>query len=146
MKRAAVLVVDDDRDIRTLVLELLRVGGHRGEGIPSGVEALVRLAHHPRPDVVLLDVQMPELDGWDTLRAIRNDLRLVNLPVILCTVKASVDDVALGWEIGCDAYLRKPFGIVELLEQVEEVVGRPPADRRPHRAAMLAATRACLPA
>ena len=81
------------------------------------------------PDLVLLDVQMPELDGWDTLRSIRSVERLKALPVILCTVKAGSADTALGWSIGCDGYLPKPFAIDALVRAVQEVLAATPEER-----------------
>jgi two-component system, OmpR family, response regulator len=119
-----VMVVDDDPDIRQLVVELLRLSGYDATSAPSGVEALALLARSTdeRPDLVLLDVQMPDLDGWDTLRAIRRRSELAATPVILCTVKAGPADVELGWTLGCDGYLAKPFAIAEMLHEVRRVL------------------------
>lgn len=119
----AVLVVDDDEDIRHLVTEVLRLSGFVPSSVSSGVEALRLLRRaHPLPSLVLLDVQMPELDGWDTLRAIRTDPHATDVPVVLCTVKASPLDAAVGWALGCDGYIVKPFAISELIDEVETVL------------------------
>jgi DNA-binding response OmpR family regulator len=128
-----VLVVDDDADIRLLVAELLRLTGYEVDTAASGVEALGRLADATRPDLVLLDVQMPELDGWDTLRGIRADHGLRDLPVVLCTVKSGPVDTALGWTLGCDGYVVKPFAIDALVGEVEAVLARSPEERTAHR-------------
>ena len=128
-----VLVVDDDEDIRMLVAELLRVSGHEVVGAPSGVEALALLEAGARPDLVLLDVQMPELDGWDTLRGIRGMAGIGEVPVVLCTVKSGPVDTALGQALGCDGYVVKPFAIVDLVEEVEAVLSRTPEERRTRR-------------
>lgn len=128
-----VLVVDDDDDIRLLVAELLRLTGYDVETAASGVEALQRLGAGLRPDLVLLDVQMPALDGWDTLRGIRIDPALRHLPVVLCTVKSGPVDTALGWTLGCDGYVVKPFAIDALVAEVETVLARTPAERLEHR-------------
>jgi DNA-binding response OmpR family regulator len=129
-----VLVVDDDDDIRLLVAELLRLTGYEVLPAASGVEALAVLAAGVRPDLVLLDVQMPELDGWDTLRCIRNDVDLHHLPVVLCTVKSGPVDTALGWTLGCDGYVVKPFAIDALVGEVEAVLARTADEREAHRA------------
>ena len=68
--------------------------------------------------MVILDVQMPDLDGWQVLGEIRADEALRDLAVILCTVKASPSDLTRGWEAGCDAYITKPFDIGEMSVEV----------------------------
>jgi two-component system KDP operon response regulator KdpE len=134
-----ILVVDDDPDIRQLVAELLRLSGYESETRASGTDALVRLAERPLPALVLLDVQMPELDGWDTLRAIRQQPGLAELPVVLCTVKATHADTEMGWSLGCDGYIVKPFAIADLVQQVEAVLGVDPAELPARRHAQLQA-------
>jgi DNA-binding response OmpR family regulator len=118
-----ILVVDDDGDIRQLVADLLRLSGFEAVTAPSGVAALEQLAVADElPSLALLDVQMPELDGWDTLRSIRRDPRTADLPVVLCTVKSGAADTAVGWSLGCDGYVVKPFAITDLIEEVETVL------------------------
>ena len=135
---STILVVDDDPDIRQLVAELLRLSSYDAVTASSGVEAIERLARGERPSLVLLDVQMPELDGWETLRRIRADAALDGLPVVLCTVKSSATDTALGWTLGCDGYVVKPFAIADLIAEVEVVLtAGGPAQRAARRAAAL---------
>jgi CheY-like chemotaxis protein len=132
---ATILVVDDDPDIRQLVAELLRLSGYVSTTAASGGEALSRMAVGAIPSLVLLDVQMPELDGWDTLRAIRADPVLGRVPVVLCTVKAAAVDLALGWSLGCDGYVVKPFAIADLVSEVEAVLALDDRERAARRAA-----------
>jgi CheY-like chemotaxis protein len=116
---SSVLVVDDDPDIRMLLQIALERDGHDVECAQGGTAGLAAL-HTPgraRP-VVILDVQMPDLDGWQVLRQIRADEALRDTPVILCTVKASASDLNRGWESGCDAYLTKPFDIADMSSEV----------------------------
>jgi len=138
-----ILVFDDDPDIRQLVAELLRLSGYRSVLAASGVEALDRLVNFPPPlpSLVLLDVQMPELDGWDTLRAIRARPAVADLPVVLCTVKSSPTDTALGWTLGCDGYVVKPFAIGDLITEVEAVLALDDAGRATRRELALRALR-----
>lgn len=106
-----VLVVDDAADLRLLIRGVLSQSGMEVTEAASGSEALRRF-EECRPDVVILDVQMPDMDGWETLRTIRG--MDGDVAVILCTVKASPADAVRGWDLGCDAYVRKPFDIHEL--------------------------------
>jgi two-component system KDP operon response regulator KdpE len=109
------------------------LSGYDAATASSGVEALERLRDELVPDLVLLDVQMPDLDGWDTLQAIRAQPRLASLPVVLCTVKSSPRDLAHGWALGCDGYVVKPFAIADLVSEVEAVLAVDPADRAARR-------------
>lgn len=131
-----ILVVDDDPDIRNLVAELLRLSAFDAVTAGSGGEAIRRLAASApdaRPALVLLDVQMPDLDGWDTLRAIRAAPDLRDLAVVLCTVQSSPTDTALGWALGCDGYVVKPFAIADLVAEVEAVLAGGPEARAARR-------------
>ena len=121
---SAVLVVDDDADIRTLLQIALERDGHRVEAASGGTAGLaaLRAPGRERP-VVILDVQMPDLDGWQVLGEIRGDEHLRDTPVILCTVKASPSDLSRGWEAGCDAYLTKPFDITAMSDEVAALAG-----------------------
>ena len=109
-----VLVVDDAADLRLLVRTVLRRAGIEVTEATNGEEALELLDRGPLPDAVVLDIQMPKLDGWDTLAAIRADPRTVTLPVIVCTVRAQAADVARAWTLGADAVVTKPFAVEDL--------------------------------
>lgn len=121
---ATVLTVDDAADLRALVRAVLEVRGFDVVEAPSGRDALELLADGLRPDAIVLDVQMPDLDGWDTLSAIRADERLAGVPVILCTVRAQQADIDRGWLLGCDVFLGKPFAIDDLARTVIDVCDR----------------------
>lgn len=128
-------MIDDDPDIRVLVAEVLGLSGYEATTAATGVEALERLASGPLPALVLLDVQMPQLDGWDTLRSIRADPRTAGVPVVLCTVNAAAADLAFGWGLGCDGYVVKPFAVVDLLAEVRDVLAVDVRDRPARRQA-----------
>src|SRR5438445_9545119 len=106
-----ILVVDDDPDMRLLLEQVLARDGFEVSRADRGAHALALLGAPQPPDLVILDVQMPEMAGWDTLAAIRRDSRVGGIPVVLCTVKGSPVDLVLGWELGCDGYVTKPFDI-----------------------------------
>jgi CheY-like chemotaxis protein len=132
-----VLVVDDAADIRLLQRAVLGRSGFSVVEASGGPDALAALAADPLPDAVVLDVQMPVMDGWETLAAIRSDPRLVEVPVILCTVKARPTDTERAWRAGCDGYLSKPFPIARLVEEVETALARTAAQREAVRRARL---------
>jgi CheY-like chemotaxis protein len=118
------LVVDDNTDVRQLAGFVLTRQGFDVIEADSGPAAIAVLEDGKRPDVVLLDVQMPEMDGWDTLARIRRDPPTAEIPVVLWTVKASPDQMVRGWELGCDGYVVKPFSTRDLAEHVQRVTSR----------------------
>ena len=123
------LVVDDAPDIRLLADLVLSMAGFSVTAAASGREALAVLAAGELPDIVLLDVQMPDVDGWDTLSRVRSDPRTSHLPVVLCTVKGLPEDALKGWTLGCDGYLGKPFDIGGLVDELQAVLDRDGAAR-----------------
>ena len=118
------LVVDDAPDIRLLADLVLTMAGFTVTAASSGSEALRKLAAGALPDIMVLDVQMPDLDGWETLSRVRADPRTAELPVVLCTVKGLPEDTLKGWSLGCDGYLGKPFDINGLVGELNSVLGR----------------------
>jgi DNA-binding response OmpR family regulator len=121
---ASVLVVDDESDIRFLVRELLERAGHDVLEAGDGSEAL-RVFFSSRPDLVVLDVSMPGLDGWGTLERIRE---LSDVPVLMLTAQAQELAKVRGLRGGADDYITKPFGRQELLARVDANLRRRPSD------------------
>jgi DNA-binding response OmpR family regulator len=121
---ASVLVVDDESDIRYLVRELLERAGHDVVEAGDGNEAL-RLFFSSRPDLVVLDVSMPGLDGWGTLERIRD---LSDVPVVMLTAQAQELAKVRGLRGGADDYITKPFGRQELLARIEANLRRRRSD------------------
>jgi DNA-binding response OmpR family regulator len=115
-----ILVVDDDPDIRGLLRELLDRRGFTVTEARDGQEAL-RVFFDERPDLVVLDVAMPGLDGWKTLERIRE---LSDIPVIMLTAKATELEKTRGLQAGADDYVTKPFGRQELLARIEALLRR----------------------
>jgi DNA-binding response OmpR family regulator len=117
-----VLVVDDDDDIRLLLEELLHGAGYGVETAQDGRVAL-RTFHANPCDLVILDLSMPELDGFETLERIRD---LSDVPVILLTARSGEIDKVRGFRAGADDYVVKPFGRQELLMRIEALLRRAP--------------------
>lgn len=126
MSQTRILVVDDDPDIRSLLRELLERAGHEVLTAEDGRGAL-RSLYEERPDLVVLDVAMPELDGWGTLERIRD---LSDVPVLMLTARTGELEKVRGLRAGADDYVTKPFGRQELLARAEALLRRA-AGRRP---------------
>jgi DNA-binding response OmpR family regulator len=118
-----ILVVDDEADVRELVVYRLRRSGYDVVEASHGEEAL-RLALAEAPDLVVADVMMPRVDGYELTRRLRADEATRNIPVILLTAKAQEADVSQGFNAGADDYLKKPFNPDELVARVRAVLGR----------------------
>src|SRR5256886_7704342 len=126
MNEARILVVDDDADIRNLVVQLLERAGHKVEQAEDG-RAGLRALHASPPDLVLLDVSMPDLDGWQTLERIRD---LSDVPVIMLTARGDELERVRGLQAGADDYVTKPFGRQELVARVQALLRRTAARTR----------------
>jgi DNA-binding response OmpR family regulator len=120
MKRARLLVIDDDADIRNLLRELLERAGYEVAESSNGRDGL-RTLYSISPDLVLLDVSMPELDGWQTLERIRD---LSDVPVLMLTARGHELERVRGLQAGADDYVVKPFGRQELLARVQALLRR----------------------
>jgi DNA-binding response OmpR family regulator len=120
MSDDSILVVDDEEDIRTLLCELFRRAGYRVQEASNGQEAL-RLLFQSPPSLVMLDVAMPEMDGWTTLSRIRE---VSDVPVVMVTARGEELERVRGLQSGADDYVTKPFGRQELLARVEALLRR----------------------
>ena len=118
-----ILVADDDDDIRSLVTFRLERAGYRVVAAGDGEHALT-VALEQCPDLAVLDVMMPRLDGYEVTRRLRQHEQTKATPVILLTARAQEADVARGFEAGADDYIRKPFSPQELRARVQAILGR----------------------
>jgi two-component system phosphate regulon response regulator PhoB len=117
-----VLVADDDRDILSLVALGLERSGYRVLQASDGAEAL-EVALREQPDLAVLDLMMPGMTGLEVTRALRDDERTRDLPVILLTARVQETDVQAGLAAGATAYVEKPFSLTELCKQAEGLLG-----------------------
>ena len=118
-----VLIVEDEPDIRELVVHHLKREGYQVSAAASGEEALRQVQAAP-PDLVLLDLMMPAMDGLEVCRRLRQDPATARLPIVMLTAKGDEVDRVLGLEIGADDYVVKPFSPKELLARVRAVLRR----------------------
>ena len=120
---ARVLIVEDDRDIADLVALYFGKSGFTAEVVGSGREALQAIAERP-PELLILDLMLPELDGLEVCRAVRNNERTAGLPIIMLTARAEESDRIVGLELGADDYLAKPFSPNELVARARALLRR----------------------
>jgi two-component system, OmpR family, phosphate regulon response regulator PhoB len=120
---ADVLVVEDEPDIRSLIVHHLERDGFRCRTAASGGEALARV-RGTAPDLVVLDLMLPGMDGLEVCRRLRADPATAALPIIMLTAKADEVDRVVGLEMGADDYLAKPFSTKELVARVRAVLRR----------------------
>jgi DNA-binding response OmpR family regulator len=120
--RARILVVDDDPSVVDVATTVLGSAAYDVAAARTGSEAL-RLARHERFDLVLLDINMPEMDGWETLRLLKADEAIRDLPVVMFSVKGEVRDKVHGLQEGAADYLTKPFEVDDLIARVRRVLG-----------------------
>jgi two-component system response regulator MtrA len=117
-----VLVADDEDDILRLVTTVIERSGHEVVSVRDGVQALAAVRTR-RPDLVVLDISMPEMDGLEVLRRLRADAETSELPVLLLSAQAQEADVRRGFLTGASAYVKKPFSPRELAQRVDELLG-----------------------
>lgn len=118
-----ILVVDDDRNLRKIIATNLELAGYAVTAAESGEQALHAL-ESLQPDLVVLDVMMPAMDGYEVARRIRVHPANMHVPIIMLTAKSEVEDKLAGFETGIDDYVTKPFGPQELLARVRAKIRR----------------------
>jgi len=124
--RTRILLVDDDPTLSNLLGRFLRQSNFDLLEAPNGPAGL-RMAYNERPDLVLLDVMMPGMDGWEVCARLRE---LSDVPVIMLTAKAAEADKLRGFQLGVDDYVTKPYSFVELVARIQAVLGRVKKERK----------------
>ncbi|MBC8062594.1 MAG: response regulator transcription factor [Clostridiaceae bacterium] len=123
MSRDKILVVDDEEHIQELLRFNLENNGYKVICADNGIDA-IKVAREEIPQLVLLDVMLPQMDGYEVCKEIRKDTIISNMPIIILTAKGEEFDKILGLELGADDYLTKPFSIRELLARVKAILRR----------------------
>lgn len=118
MSNNRILIVEDEESLLKLESILLTSRGYHVRGVADGAAALKEIAEN-RPDLILLDIMMPGIDGFEVCRRIKEDPLNKSIPVVMLTAKKSSMDQARGMQVGADAYITKPFKSVKIIEVIE---------------------------
>jgi twitching motility two-component system response regulator PilG len=118
MPKKKILVVEDEESLLKLESILLTSRGYEVRGVPNGQAALDAIVEE-RPDLVLLDIMLPEIDGFEVCRRIKNDPATRDIPVVMLTAKKTRDDMARGEKVGADWYITKPFKSAMVIETIQ---------------------------
>jgi len=122
MDDKTVMIIEDEEDAAELFAEMMRLSGYRVIKSSKSAPALEMMKTN-KPDVILLDIMMPEISGLDILRFMRRDPLLEDIPVVIITAKGMPVDIKNGMEAGASTYLTKPVGFFDLKEAVERALG-----------------------
>ncbi len=118
-----IMVVDDDPDIVTIVKTILEVKGYVVQSASSGQEVL-SLLKEQKPDLIILDVMMPQMDGLEVLTRLKGNPATSSIPVILLTAKVQYEDVLGGYKLGADYYITKPFTSTQLMTGINSLLSK----------------------
>nr|MBC8333726.1 response regulator [Candidatus Desulfolinea nitratireducens] len=120
---AKIVIAEDERDIRDLIAFTLRFAGHEVVTAANGEEA-VEMAIQENPDLIMLDVRMPRMTGYDACRAIKANPAFVNTPVVFLSAKGQESEIESGLDAGAEEYFLKPFAPAELTKRVLEILAK----------------------
>lgn len=124
MKKNRILVVEDEESLLKLESILLTSKGYSVTGVMDGRSALEEIAKS-KPDLVILDIMLPELDGFEVCRQIKGDPETCHIPVVMLTAKKSSQDLARGRQVGADEYITKPFKSAKVMEIIGTLLKNP---------------------
>ena len=118
-----ILIVEDEESLLKLESILLTTKGYLVQGATTGLAALEAVASEP-PDLILLDIMLPELDGFEVCDRVKKNRETKHIPIILLTAKKTPEDIARGKEVGADEYITKPFKSAMVMSTIEELLKR----------------------
>ena len=124
-QKRTILIVDDEEDVLDLLQLVFETSGFVVRRASTGKSAVSSAWEQP-PDVVLLDVMMPEMDGWQVLRTLKGDERTRNVPVVMLSARAERRDKMIGLQEGAEGYIAKPFSPAEVVREVQSFLERGP--------------------
>ncbi len=133
MEKETILIIDDDPDLARIVQLSLNREGYQTVVATSGLEGLQE-AYRVQPNLVILDIMMPGMDGWEVCRRL---VEMSNVPILMLTAKGTEADIVKGLQIGADDYLTKPFSVAELIARVQALLRRAGSPSRTDKSSIL---------
>jgi len=124
MEKARILIMEDDDDTQGMVRFLLEYKGYTVLVAKDGKHGL-EIAHNEKPDLILLDLAMPEMDGWSVAHRLKDDPATKKIPVIAVTAYTMSSDRRMALNAGCDGFIGKPMNVPEFIAEVEKFLGKP---------------------
>ena len=121
MSDPLILVAEDERDIRELIVFTLQISGFNVVEVPNGEDA-VRKATEIKPDLILMDVRMPKMTGYEACKALKAQESTKNIPVVFLSAKGQENEITMGLELGAEEYFLKPFAPDQLTEHVNKIL------------------------
>ncbi len=134
MGKTTILIIDDDQDLARIVQLSLEREGYQTAIATSGLAGLQE-AYRLQPDLFILDIMMPGMDGWEVCRRLRE---MSNVPILMLTAKGTEADIVRGLQIGADDYLTKPFSVAELIARIQALLRRAGSQSQTDRPSLLA--------
>jgi len=122
-QKQTILVVDDEKELAALVSLHMKMAGFEVLTAANGEKAL-ELSREEKPDLIILDLMLPKIDGWQVCEQLRQDAVTKDIPVIMLTARTQIEDKLKGFEAGADDYVTKPFSPRELVARVKRVLAR----------------------
>ena len=121
MSDPLILVAEDERDIRELIVITLQIAGFRVVDVPNGEEA-VKKATEITPDLILMDVRMPKMTGFEACKALKREEKTQDIPIIFLSAKGREGEISTGLELGAEEYFLKPFAPDDLIRRVNRIL------------------------
>jgi len=124
-----ILIVDDELEFNTILQVRLNASGYEVVTAKDGEEGLEKVESE-KPDLIVLDVMMPKIDGFEVCSTLKNDVRYNKIPIIFLSAMAQVNDFEMGKKVGADDYIAKPFETPDLIAKIEDLLKKPSSDKR----------------
>lgn len=121
MSEPLILVAEDERDIRELIVITLQIAGFKVVDVPNGEEA-VKKAREVTPDLILMDVRMPKMTGYEACKSLKREEKTKNIPVVFLSAKGQEAEISAGLELGAEEYFLKPFAPEDLSRRVSKIL------------------------
>ncbi len=123
MSESLILVAEDERDIRDLIVFTLQIADYKVVEVPNGEEA-VKKALEIKPDLILMDVRMPKMTGFEACKALKQQEKTKDIPVIFLSAKGQEAEISTGLDLGAEEYFLKPFAPDELISRVNKILAK----------------------